>query len=201
MRRAGFRTCVAGLLGAAGFAGLSACTTIEGTNALTSFDTFEREVGQETLKGLGVIEREEKEMIHTARAPLVLPKSGTAVSVPTDEEDQSLLLPEDSDKVQIDASGLSEAELTQLRNIRVVDLRSVSGRPLTDAESQQLTARMVAARVRPESQRPLYIPPDEYFSTRGGQDLVCLAENGDLVTLEDPACPPEIRAALAPADG
>lgn len=180
----------------AGLSGLGACTTVEGTNALTDPTTFEREVASETLKGLGVIDRETKPVIKQARAPLALPKSNTPVTAPTDETDAELLLPEDSDKVQIDATGMTDEDIRRLRNIRVVDLRTVAGRPLTDEESQKLRARMIASRVRSESDRPLYLPPDEYFSTVGGQDLVCLAENGDLVTIEDPNCPEEIRTAL-----
>ena len=39
--------------------------------------------------------------------------------------------------------------------------------------------------------------PEEYFSvTANQQDLVCLAASGELVSVNDPACPPEIRKAL-----
>ena len=41
-------------------AGLGACTTVEGTNALTDVGTFEREVATETLKGLGMVPQETK---------------------------------------------------------------------------------------------------------------------------------------------
>ena len=41
--------------------GLGACTTVEGTNALTDIATFEREVATETLQGLGMLEREERD--------------------------------------------------------------------------------------------------------------------------------------------
>jgi len=174
---------------------LSACTTVEGTNALVDPSTFEREVANQTLQGLGMMPKDKKPMIETPRAPLVLPKDESVLPVPTKQTAD--LLPEDSDKVQIDASNLTEDELRRLRNARVVDLRALSGRPLTEAESKQLTARMTAARLKAKtSSRPLFLPPDEYFTTVGGQDLVCLANNGDLVTLEDPACPPELRAAL-----
>ena len=40
--------------------GLSACTTVEGTNALTDVGTFEREVMSETLRGVGMIDKEQK---------------------------------------------------------------------------------------------------------------------------------------------
>ena len=173
--------------------GLGACTTTEGTNALTDFGTFEREVMTSTLQGVGMIDREEKEETGRRRAPLVMPK--TASLPPPRETTAVAMLPDDSDNVQIDTSNLSEADLKRLRNARVVDLRSLSGRPLTDTEAQKLTARMTAARLEP-GPRPLYLPPDEYFTTVQGQDMVCLAPNGDLVPLADPACPDEIRRAL-----
>lgn len=178
--------------------GLSACTTVEGTNALTDIATFEREVAINTLQGLGVVPQESKESLKTPRAPLVLPKDGKALPAPQEEKLASLL-PEDSDKVQIDASNLTEEELRRLRNARVVDLQTVSGRPLTEAETNKLTARMTAARLKSvKSKRPLYLPPEDYYTiTSSGQDLICLAANGDLVKLDDPACPPEIRAALS----
>ena len=180
--------------------GLGACTTVEGTNALVDASTFEREVATETLKGLGVIEREKKETINSPRAPLVLPKDASALPAP--KQASADLLPKDSDSVQIDASGLTEEDIRRLRNARVVDVRALSGRPLTEVETKQLTARMKAARIAftQNKDRPLFLPPDEYFTTVGGQDLICLAENGDLVPLDDPACPPEIRAALQPTE-
>lgn len=175
--------------------GLGACTTVEGTNALVDASTFEREVATETLQGLGLIGRESKPTIETPRAPLVLPKDSNALPAPRTANNE--LLPEDSDTVQIDVSNISEEDLRRLRNARVVDLRSKGGRPLTEIETRQLTARMTAAQLTPSrGSRPLYLPPDEYFTTVGGLDLICLAANGDLVPLDDPSCPPEIRAAL-----
>lgn len=152
------------------------------------------------MKGLGVIEREDKETIKTPRAPLVLPKDSSALPAP--RQASTDLLPEDSDSVQIDISGLTEEDIRRLRNARVVDIRAISGRPLTEAETKQLTARMKAARIAftQNAERPLFLPPDEYFTTVGGQELICLAENGDLVPLDDPACPPEIRAVLQSAE-
>lgn len=175
--------------------GLGACTTVEGTNALVDAQTFEREVANETLQGLGMLPRKGKPIIKSARAPLVLPKD--TASLPAPKKSNEDLLPEDSDKVQIDATNLTKEDLRRLRNARVVDLRTYAGRPLTEVETRQLTARMTAARLKAKkSSRPLYLPPDDYFTTIGGQDLICLAANGDLVPLDDPACPPEIRAAL-----
>lgn len=186
----------AGLLSIAVVAGLalSACTTTEGTNAMGDFGTFEREVMTETLIGLGGMPREEKEEPKTPRAPLVLPKDSSALPAPQTRT-AAAQLPEDSDKVQIDASQLSEADLTRLRNAKVVDLRTLSGRPLTDKEAKILTARMTAARLKPGA-RPLYLPPDEYFTTVAGTDLVCAAKNGDLVSIDSKQCPDEIRKAL-----
>lgn len=176
-----------------GMAALSACTTVEGTNAMTDIGTFEREVMSETLRGVGMLDREEKPELEQRRAPLVLPKDGG--SLPAPAEVNTAALPENSDSVQIDATGLTEEELRRLRAARVVDLRSLSGRPLTQIEANQLSARMQATR-RQSGQRSLILPPDEYFTTVGGKDLVCLADNGDLVPLDDPACPPAIRTAL-----
>lgn len=174
--------------------GLSACTTTEGTNALSDATTFEREVMTSTLQGLGVIDKAEKPEPTSPRAPLVLPKSSETLPAPTTADDS--LLPKDSAIVQIDMTGLTEADLKRLRNARVVDLTSLSGRPLTEEEARQLTARMSAARLK-AGKRSIYLPPEEYYTTVNGKDLVCLAANGELVTLDDPACPPEIRAALA----
>jgi hypothetical protein len=173
---------------------VSACTTTEGTNALTDIGTFEREVMTETLVGLGGMPRAEKEEPKSLRAPLVLPKDTATLPAPT-VATAAAQLPEDSDKVQIDASGLSEADIKRLRNARVVDLRTLSGRPLTDAEARQLTANMTAAQLKP-SARPLYLPPEEYFTTVGGTDLICKAKSGQLVPLDSKDCPEEIRKAL-----
>lgn len=175
---------------------LSACTTAEGTNALTDFGTFEREVMTSTLQGMSLVPKEEKDEKMQTRGPLVLPKS-TALPAPQAKTDVAAL-PADSDSVQIDTSNLSEADLKRLRNARVVDLRSLDGRPLTEAETRALTARMKAAQMASlgQSKRPLYMPPEEYFVSYQGKDMICLAKNGQLVSLKDPACPPEIRKAM-----
>lgn len=193
----------AGLLSLALVAGLalSACTTTEGTNAMTDFGTFEREVMTETLVGLGGIPREQKEEPKTPRAPLVMPKDTRTLPAPTTPT-KLAELPKDSDKVQIDTTGMSEADLSRLRNARVVDLRTLSGRPLTDAEAKMLTARMKAAQLKPGA-RPLYLPPEEYFTTVAGTDMVCKTRSGNLVPLDHSECPKEIRDALkrAPVQG
>ena len=174
--------------------GLSACTTTEGTNAFSDVGTFEREVLTETMKGMGMMEREEKPENAERRGPLVLPKSG-ALPPPQPESKTAELLPQDSTNVQIDTTNISEADLKRLRNARVVDLRTLNGRPLTDVEAKQLTARMTAAKLQ-GGPRPLYLPPEEYYTTVKGQDMVCLAANGELVPLTDKSCPPEVRKAL-----
>jgi len=161
---------------------------------MTDFGTFEREVMTETLVGLGGIPREEKEEPKSPRAPLVMPKDTKSLPTPTNET-KVAELPEDSDKVQIDATGLSEADIARLRNAKVVDLRTLSGRPLTDKEAQILTARMTAAQLKPGA-RPLYLPPDEYFTTVSGTDLICASKTGELVPLDSKECPEEIRKAL-----
>ncbi len=180
---------------------LSACTTTEGTNAMGDFGTFEREVMTETLVGLGGIPREQKEEPKTPRAPLVMPKDSKSLPAPTSETKMAQL-PEDSSKVQIDTTGMSDADISRLRNARVVDLRTISGRPLTDAEAKMLTARMTAARLQPGA-RPLYLPPEDYFTTVAGTDMVCATKSGNLVPLDHKDCPKEIRDALkrAPVQG
>lgn len=189
----------AGLLSAVLLVGaaLSACTTVEGTNALTDAGTFEREVMTSTLQGLSMVPKGQKSETLEARGPLVLPKPGSGAPAPRTES-KVAMLPVDSSKVQIDASGMSEADMVRLRNARVVDLRSLSGRPLTDAEAKQLTARMNAANMASKGnvKKPLYIPSDEYFVSVGGKDLICATPNGELVGLNDPRCPPAIRKAL-----
>jgi len=178
-------------------AGLAACTTTEGTNALSDIGTFEREVAVETMKGMGMMEREEKDENIQPRGPLVLPKTAS-LPPPVDAKADTAeaQLPVNTDNAQIDARNLTEDDIKRLRNARVVDLRTLDGRPITDEEARQLTARFKAAKLAPGA-RPLYLPPEEYFTTVKGKDTVCLAANGELVPLDDKACPPEIRKALA----
>lgn len=176
---------------------LSACTTIEGTNALTDAGTFEREVMSSTARGFGLIPGEApKADITQARAPLVLPKGN---SLPTPAPETALAqLPANSDTVRIDTANLSEADITRLRNAKVVDMRSLAGRPLTEAEARALTARMQAANVAitVNGKRPLYLPPEEYFTRVGDANLVCAIGNGQVVSLNDPKCPESVRKAL-----
>lgn len=177
---------------------LGACTTVEGTNALTDAGTFEREVMSSTARGIGLIPgAAPKEDLTQARAPLVLPQSNQALPAPVSQT-AAAQLPTNSDNAQIDITNLSEADLQRLRNARVVDLRSMSGRPMTDAEARALTSRMREANVdvRVNAERPLYMPPAEYFTRVGDADLICSAPGGALVSINDPQCPEEVRKAL-----
>ncbi|MEQ1769778.1 MAG: hypothetical protein ABL879_08040 [Devosia sp.] len=177
--------------------GLSACTTTEGTSAFTSFQTFEDEVLNSTATGLGLIGKEEKPDPEGKRGPLVLPKDTATLPAPEDEEAVNAALPKDSNSVKIDTTGLTQADISAIRNARVVvDPTTLGGRPLTEAELRKLTVRMKAFRVQKE--RSIFLPPAEYYDTApaAAQNLVCLAANGDLVAVNDPACPPEIQKAL-----
>lgn len=178
--------------------GLGACTTMEGTNAMTDIGTFEREVLNPTAAGIGLIPgAAEKDDLTTARAPLVLPRSADALPAPT-QQVAAAQLPANSDTVRIDTSNLTEADIQRLRNAKVVDLRTLAGRPLTPEEARTLTARMQQAnmQVTANQQRPLYLPPDEYFTRVGDAEMVCAIGNGEVVSLRDPRCPAEVRRAL-----
>jgi hypothetical protein len=180
---------------------LAACTTVEGTNALTDVGTFEREVMSSTARGVGLIPGEApKEDLTKPRAPLVLPGSAQTLPPPSARTAKAQL-PANSDTVQINTTNLSEADIQRLRNAKVVDLRSVSGRPLTDAEARALTARMQRANmsVTVNTDRPLYLPPEEYFTRVGDADMVCAAGNGEIVSINDPKCPTSVRNAIRAA--
>ncbi len=178
---------------------LSACTTTEGTNAFTSAQTFETEVMDSTAQGLGLIPKPVKPDPTNPRGPLVIPKS-TAVLPPPETDTVTAQLPEDSAQPKIDTNGLSNADIERIRHVRVVDVNTPDGRPLTAAELQKLTSRMKGFTLN--SKRSIFTPPEQYFSlTAGQQDLVCLAKNGDLVPVNDPNCPIEIRNALLKKQG
>ncbi|WP_404405994.1 hypothetical protein [Pelagibacterium halotolerans] len=186
---------MAGVVALFGLVALNACTTIEGTNAMTDPVTFEREVLRSTLQGVGLVPEEDKTPVSVERAPLVVPAAGTTAPQP---QQSTATIPEDRDEVVVDASGLTQADLQMLRQGRVVDVASTSGRPLTEAETRQLAARMAAYnRQQGIVERNIYLPPEDYFTRVGGEDLICLAPNGDLVSINDPACPPDVRAQLA----
>lgn len=175
---------------------LSACTTAEGTNALVDPSTFEREVMTSTLQGLDIVPKEEKAAPSGDRGPLVLPKSVAYLPPPAQKETEAL--PVDSGAVRINTAGLSQQDLQRLRNARVIDLQTLAGRPLTETEQKQLTARMQMASMTPiaNGSRPLDLPPSSYFTNVGGKDTVCKTPKGDLVALNDPRCPQAIRDAL-----
>jgi hypothetical protein len=174
--------------------GLAACTTTEGTNAFTDIATFEREVMTSTAQGIGLVPKSVKPDPTNIRGPLVLPKAGEALPAPT-EDRTAELLPEDSSDVRIDTTGLTEADLARLKRTKVVSLNTPDGRPLTAAELRILTGKMKDFRI--SKKRSIYTPPEEYFTiTSNQQDYVCLAANGELVPVNDPACPAEIREAL-----
>ena len=181
---------------------LAACTTVEGGNALTDFGTFEREVMTSTARGVGLVPGEAaKADITNARAPLVLPASGQALPAPA-QEAALAQLPANSDTVRIDTANLSEADITRLRNAKVVDLNSVAGRPLTEQEARTLTARMQKNNLDvsvANSNRPLYLPPAEYFTRVGDAELVCSIGNGEIVSLNDARCPEAVRKAIQDA--
>jgi hypothetical protein len=123
-----------------------------------------------------------------------MPKAGQPLPAPT-EDTAVAQLPEDSDVVKVDTTGLTDADVARAKRTKVVSLQTPDGRPLTAAELKALTSRMKEFRV--SQQRSIYTPPEEYFTaTENQQDLVCLSANGDLVSVNDPACPPEIRKAL-----
>ena len=176
-------------------AGLSACTTTEGTNAFTDIATFEREVMTSTAQGVGLVPKEVKPDPTNPRGPLVMPKSGQALPAPTEDTSVVAMLPEDSASVKIDSTGLTDADLARAKRTKVVTVSTPDGRPLTAEELRSLTSRMKEYRLT--QKRSIYTPPEQYFSvTANQQDLVCLAANGDLVSVNDPVCPPEIRKAL-----
>ncbi len=174
--------------------GLSACTTTEGTNAFTDFGTFEREVMTSTAQGIGLVPQEVKPDPTNPRGPLVMPKGGQALPAPT-EDTAVAMLPVDSNSVKIDSTGLTEADLARAKRTKVVTIATPDGRPLTADELRALTTKMKEFRFT--KKRSIYTPPEQYFSVSSNQeDLVCLAANGELVSVNDPACPPEIRKIL-----
>ena len=175
-------------------AGLSACATTEGTNAFSDVGTFEREVMDSTAQGLGLIPAPVKPDPTNLRGPLVMPKDTKALPAPTTDTAVAEL-PVDSSQPKVDTTGLSSADVERIRHVRVVDVQTPDGRPMTQDELKKLTSKMKG--VQFNTKRSIFTPPEQYFTLSGGQqDLVCLAKSGDLVSVNDPACPPEIRKAL-----
>ena len=190
------------LMGSA-VAALAACTTVEGTNAFKDGETFEREVLTSTAQGIGLLPREKKEDVTSERAPLVLPKDAKVLPIPV-KRTASAGLPEDSSKVQLDTSKLTDNEIRLLRGARVIDLNTAGreGRAFTPEEMAEVARRFreqreaYAKALKTGKNRPLFLPPERYFTKVNDVDLICLADNGDLVPLDSPLCPPEIKAAL-----
>ena len=175
--------------------GLSACTTTEGTNAFASPQTFETEVMDKTAQGLGLIPTPVKPDPTNLRGPLVLPKDTKDLPPPQTADAETAALPVDDTKPKIDTTGLSAADIEHAKHARVVDINTPDGRPLTAAELKTLTAKMQSFTL--SSKRSIFTPPEQYFSLDNNQqDLVCLSKTGDLVSVNDPSCPVEIRNAL-----
>jgi hypothetical protein len=180
--------------------GLSACTTTEGTNAFTDFGTFEREVMTSTAQGVGLVPKEVKPDPTNPRGPLVLPKDTANLPPPQKTDTEVALLPTDSDKADINTAGLSPADVDRAKHARVVDLNTPDGRPLTAAELKQLTSKMKSFSFA--KKRSIFVPPEQYFTvTANHENLVCLAADGTLVAVNDPACPIAIRNALLKKNG
>jgi hypothetical protein len=181
-------------------AGLSACTTTEGTNAFTSPQTFENEVIDPMAAGIGLIPRPPAKPDPTnPRGPLVMPRD-TKVLPPPEKETTFAALPADSNTPKVDTSGMSQEDIARLKHVRVVDISTPDGRPLTAAELKQLLGRMKDFTL--SGKRSLFTPPEQYFSLTGGQqDFVCLAKNGNIVSVSDPSCPVEVRNALLKKQG
>ena len=175
--------------------GLSACTTTEGTNAFTSAQTFETEVMDSTAAGLGLIPKPVKPDPTNPRGPLVMPKDTKVLPPPEKGVQVAEQLPVDSAQPKVDTTCMSSADIERIRHVRVVDVNTPDGRPLTAAELQKQTAKKKGIQL--SSKRSFFTLPEQYIPLSSGQqDLVCLAKNGDLVSVNDPSCPLEIRKAL-----
>jgi hypothetical protein len=176
---------------------LAGCTTMEGGNAFSDARTFEREVMMTTARGVGLVPGEAPPPEPTApRAPLVLPASGQGLPAPAAPA-AAAQLPANSDTVRIDTTNLSQADIQRLRNTRVLDANSLSGRALTPEEARALASSMQSGGIAVgTAARPLYLPPAEYFTRVGNSELVCSLGNGVIVALNDPRCPPAVREAL-----
>ena len=77
--------------------------------------------GREIRGGRGERRRQiEIAEVAERRGPLVMPKNGTMAPAPQ-QETQLAALPQDSDRVQIDTTNLSEADLARLGRIQAFD--------------------------------------------------------------------------------
>ena len=69
--------------------------------------------------------------------------------------------------------------------------------PVDDTKPKIDTTGLSAADIEHAKKRSIFTPPEQYFSLDNNQqDLVCLSKTGDLVSVNDPSCPVEIRNAL-----
>ena len=165
--------------------------------------TFEREVMTSTLQGLDLVPQGRPRSPTTRpRGPLVMPKADGAAAAADQATTDTAMLPADSNNPQIDTAGLSEADIDSAcaTPASSTSARS-SGRPLTDAERKQLTARMQAAnmQVSADGNRPLTLPPVYYFTDYKGKARGLPGRGRHLVSVNDPKCPDEIRKALRQA--
>jgi hypothetical protein len=175
--------------------GLAGCTTTEGTNAFTSVATFEHEVLDPTAQGIGLIPKSVKPDPTNNRGPLVMPKDTAVLPPPSTDTTLVADIPADSDKPKVDTQGLSSADIEKLKHVRVVDLNTPDGRPLSAAELKTLTGKMRAFSLN--QKRSIFVPPEQYYTVSAGQqNLVCLSTHGDLVPVSDPNCPDSIKKAL-----
>ena len=147
--------------------GLSACTTTEGTNALSDIGTFEREVLTETMKGMGVHGARGEGGAPSAAARWFCPRPARCLR--RTEASRRRAAAQDFDQRSdrhLQPLGGRPAAPAQRPGRRPAH---PLGPPLTDVEAKQLTARMTAAKLN-GGPRPLYLPPEEYFTTVKGQD-------------------------------
>jgi hypothetical protein len=148
-----------------------------------------------TAQGLGLVPKSVKPDPTNNRGPLVLPKDTTNLPPPQTDTQEVAALPKNADQPDINTAGLSNDDIEKLRHVRVVDVNTPDGRPLSAAELQKLVGKMKSYQL--SQKRSIFVPPESYFQV--GADtgsLVCLSGTGDLVSVDDPSCPASIRAAL-----
>jgi hypothetical protein len=157
--------------------GLAACTTTEGTNAFSDIGTFEREVMSETLRGMACCSSASRRMRTSIRAARSCCPNPTPIfrrrheKTDTAEARCRSIRQQGADRRD---RNLSEADIAPAQGARGRPLRIVDGRPLTE-EARQDHPQDEGGKASPGA-RPLYLPPEEYFTTVKGQDIVCLAK-------------------------
>jgi hypothetical protein len=130
-----------------------------------------------------------------------MPGNTAALPQPT-QDNSELFIPTDSDQVTIDTAGLTNEDLRLLGRVRVVEEDDpYANRLPEEREFRRMVEQMQAYRGMQTGQRPIDMPPERYFTTVDEDELVCLAANGDLVSISDPACPSSIRQALLNRQG